>query len=211
MGYGAITKSEYSFWDRLLGFFIISRPIFFILTPLNAASAAVLALKAFPTLSQCLLGFFTVAFAGGAVNIFNDYIDRKRDKYIWYNRPIPSGRVKPGQALIQVILYAGISFSIAWFVFNPLTFVILLLAVGLGFLYSFYLRDNLGYLSLPPIVGLIYLGGWAAYSPETLFTSFLPWYLFILGAVWQAAHIMVYYPLHIKREIENNSDNRVII
>ena len=78
----------------------------------------------------------------------------------------------------------------------PLTFFILLLAVILGALYSAYLRDRVGYLSLPPIVGLIYLGGWAAFSPETLFSSWLPWYLYLLGVVWQTAHIMVYYPLH---------------
>jgi 4-hydroxybenzoate polyprenyltransferase len=46
-------------------------------------------------------------------------------------------------------------------------------------------------------VGLIYLGGWAAFSPETLFSSFLPWYLYLLGVAWQAGHIMIYYPLHI--------------
>jgi 4-hydroxybenzoate polyprenyltransferase len=90
-----------------------------------------------------------------------------------------------------------ISLSIAWFLFNPTTFFILLLAVILGALYSAYLRARVGYLSLPPIVGLIYLGGWAAFSPETLFSSWLPWYLYLLGLVWQTAHIMVYYPLHI--------------
>jgi 4-hydroxybenzoate polyprenyltransferase len=80
--------------------------------------------------------------------------------------------------------------------FNPPTFFILLLAVILGSLYSAYLRDKVGYLSLPPIVGLIYLGGWAAFSSETLLSSWLPWYLYLLGAVWQTAHIMIYYPLH---------------
>ncbi|MBI4296063.1 MAG: hypothetical protein HY667_02970, partial [Chloroflexi bacterium] len=50
---------------------------------------------------------------------------------------------------------------------------------------------------LPPIVGLIYLGGWTAFSPETLLTSLLPWYLYGLAVAWQTAHIMVYYPLHV--------------
>jgi 4-hydroxybenzoate polyprenyltransferase len=90
-----------------------------------------------------------------------------------------------------------ISLAIAWWAFNSTTFYILLLALLLGGFYSVYLRDKVGYLSLPPIVGLIYLGGWAAFFPETLFTSFLPWYLYLLGVVWQAAHIMTYYPLHV--------------
>lgn len=173
------------------------RPLFFILTPINAASAAVLAFGAYPSLTQCLAGFFTVAFAGCAINVFNDYIDRDRDKRIWPNRPIPSGRVKPNEALLLVIVLIAASLSMAWFLFNHTTFFILLIAIMLGSLYSAYLRDRVGYLSLPPIVGLIYLGGWAAFSPGTLFSSWLPWHLYLLAVVWQTAHIMVYYPLHI--------------
>jgi len=109
----------------------------------------------------------------------------------------PSGRVKPNEALLVVVVSLVISLSIVWFFFNPLTFFILLLALIFGCLYSVYLRDRVGYLALPFIVGLIYLGGWVAFSPETLFSSILPWYLYLLGVVWQTAHIMVYYPLHI--------------
>mgnify|MGYP001102068966 CR=1 FL=1 len=86
-----------------------------------------------------------------------------------------------------------------------MNFLILLLAIILGSFYSAYLRDRVGYLSLPPIVGLIYPGGWAAFSPETLFTSVLPWYLYLLGLVWQAAHIMVYYPMHIPYGVNDKS------
>lgn len=197
LGQELAARSEYSPRDRILGFLAVIRPLFFILTPLNAASAAVLALRDYPSLTQCLLGFFTVAFAGCAINVFNDYIDRERDKSIWPTRPIPSGRVKPNEALFMVIVALAASLSMAWFFFNSTTFFILLVAVILGALYSAYLRDRFGYLSLSPIVGLIYLGGWAAFSPETLFSSLLPWYLYLLGVVWQTAHIMIYYPLHI--------------
>jgi len=196
-GSGREAAHEYSLRDRLSGFVALARPLFFILTPLNAASAAVLALKGYPSLAQCLTGFFTVALAGCAINVFNDYTDRERDRSIWPDRPIPSGRVKPNEALLVVIIALAVSLSMAWFLFNPPTFFILLVAVILGALYSAYLRNRAGYLSLPPIVGLIYLGGWAAFSPETLFSSWLPWYLYILGVVWQTAHIMVYYPLHL--------------
>jgi 4-hydroxybenzoate polyprenyltransferase len=197
LGSGLIAKEEYGFGDRVLGFLALIRPTFFILTPLNAASAAVLALGGYPTLKLCLLGFFAVAFASCAINVFNDYVDRERDKLVWPNRPVPSGRVKPNEALLVALSSLVISLSLAWFFFNPPTFFILLLAMVLGGIYSLYLRDRVGYLSLPPIVGLIYLGGWAAFSPQTLFTNILPWYLYLLGVAWQAGHIMVYYPLHI--------------
>lgn len=188
--------------DRASGFISLVRPLFFILTPINAASAAVLSLGGFATLSKCVLGFVSVASASCAVNVFNDYIDRERDRTLWPNRAIPAGRVRPDEALLVVFLSLVISLVIAWWAFNPLTFLILLLALILGGFYSVYLRDKVGYLSLPPIVGLIYLGGWAAFSPETLFTSFLPWYLYLLGVIWQTAHIMIYYPLHLATDIK---------
>ena len=208
-GYGLTAKEEYGLGDRILGYLVLVRPIFLILTPLNAASAAVLGLSGYPSWSQCLIGFSAVALAGAAVNTFNDYVDRERDRHIWQARPIPSGRVKPKEALVLVTVFFAASLSIAWFLFNPLTFLILFLAVVLGCFYSVYLRDKVGYLSLPPIVGLIYLGGWAAFSPETLFSSLLPWYLYLLGVVWQAAHIMVYYPLHISNNINSKSSVKV--
>ncbi len=208
-GYGLTAKQEYSPGDRLLGFLVLVRPIFLILTPLNAASAAVLGLGGYPSWSQCLLGFCAVAFAGAAVNTFNDFVDRERDRVVWQARPIPSGRVKPKEALILVVILLAASLSMCWLLFNPLTFFILFLSVVLSCLYSAYLRDRVGYLSLPPIVGLIYLGGWAAFSPETLFSSFLPWYLYLLGVVWQTAHIMVYYPLHITDKVNGKSGIKV--
>ena len=190
-------SSEYSLKDRVSGFITLIRPLFFILTPVNAAAAAVLALQGYPTLVQCLAGFFAVAFASCASNVFNDFCDRDRDKCIWPDRPIPSGRIKAHQALLVTVISMVISFALTIIFFNTATFIILLLALGLSAFYSLYLRNRIGYLSLPPIVGLIYLGGWAAFSPQTLFTSIVPWYLYLIGVVWQAAHIMVYYPLHV--------------
>jgi len=197
LGLGLATKESYSLTDRLLGFLALVPPIFLLLTPLNAASAVVLSIRAYPPWDKCVLGFVAVAFAGWGIVALNNYIDRDRDKVIWPERSIPSGRIKAGSALVSAISLFICSLLFSWFFFNPVNFFILLVAIILGSLYSAYLRDRVGYLSLPPIVGLVYLGGWAAFSPETLFTSPLPWYLYFLGLVWQAAHIMVYYPLHI--------------
>jgi protoheme IX farnesyltransferase len=194
---GLTAGYTYNLKDRVAGFLSLIRPLFLLLTPVNAASAAVLATGGFPSWGKCVAGFFAVAFASCAVNVFNDFIDRERDRDIWPNRAIPSGRVRPGEALLVVVVSLAISLSITWLSFNTMTFSILLLAIILGGFYSFYLRNRIGYLSLPPIVGLIYLGGWAAFSPETLFSSILPWYLYLLGVVWQTAHIMIYYPLHV--------------
>ena len=205
LGLGLDTKKNYSLPDRLFGFLTLVPPIFLFLTPLNAASAAVLSIQGYPPWDKCILGFLAVAFAGGGVVTLNNYIDRNRDKTIWPERSIPSGRVKAINALLFAILLFICALLLSWFFFNPVNFFILLLAIILGSFYSVYLRDRVGYLSLPLIVGLIYPGGWAAFSPETLFTSFLPWYLYLLGLVWQAAHIMVYYPVHITYGVNGKS------
>ena len=47
-GQELVAGHEHGLRDRLSGFLALIRPIFFILTPLNAASAAVLALKRLP-------------------------------------------------------------------------------------------------------------------------------------------------------------------
>jgi 4-hydroxybenzoate polyprenyltransferase len=191
-------RDKYSFKERLTGYLTLARPLFLILTPLNAASAAILSIRGLPSWQLCLAGFFTGALAAAGVNIFNRYADRERDKTMWPRRGIPSGRVKAGGALIISILSYAAALALCWIFFNPTSFFILLTAIILGSLYSTHLRDKAGYLSLPPIEGLIFLCGWACLSPDTVFRTLLPWYLYLLGLVWQSAHIMTHYVLNIR-------------
>ena len=190
-------QTEYDLKEKFAGFLTLVRPIFVFMTPLNAASAAVLSISGFPSLKICLGGFLTAAFASAGVNIYNRFADRERDKIAWPWRAIPSGRVKARYALSLTILLFAVSLMLCWFYFNPPTFFILLAGIILGSLYSSYLRDKVGYLSLPPIEGLIFLAGWAALSPDNIF-SLTPWILYLIGLSWQAAHIMGHYMLHIR-------------
>jgi 4-hydroxybenzoate polyprenyltransferase len=197
-------QSEYNLKEKLVGYLTLVRPIFVFMTPFNAASAAVLSISRYPSWKLCLGGFLTAAFASAGVNIFNRFADRERDKIAWPWRAIPSGRVKAGQALALTILLFLVSLALCWFYFNPVTFFILLIGIILGSLYSSYLRDKVGYLSLPPIEGLIFLAGWAALSPGTIF-SLTPWILYLIGLSWQAAHIMGHYLLHVRYDSNGNA------
>ena len=197
-GSDLLVRDSYSFKERLVGYLTLARPLFLVLTPLNAASAAILSIRGLPSWDLCLAGFFTGALAAAGVNIFNRFADRRRDKTLWPLRSIPSGRVRPVGALaVSLASYAG-ALALCWFFFNPTSFFILMAAIVLGSLYSTHLRDRVGYLSLPPIEGLIFLCGWACLSPGTVFTTALPWYLYFLGVVWQSAHIMAHYVLNIR-------------
>ncbi len=195
LGQGLIRKESYSLSERFLGFLTLVPPIYLILTPVNAASAVVLGLGVFPSWNKAIVGLITVALAGWGINAINHYIDRDRDKVIWPERSLPAGRVSSRTALISAVLTFVGALSLSWFIFNPENFIILLIAIILGTAYSIFFRDKIGYLSLPVVPGLIYLGGWAAFSPETLWTI-VPICLYFLGFLWQAAHITIYYPLH---------------
>jgi heme o synthase len=189
-------KSEYNLKDKLIGYLTLIKPPFVLMTPFNAASAAVLSIGGYPSWEICLGGFFTAFLASAGVNIYNRYADKNRDKIEWPLRAIPSGRINANHVLVLIMILAAVSLVLCWYVFNSLTFWILLGGIILGSLYSAVLRDKIGYLSLPPIEGLIFLAGWAALSPDTLFTP-TPWVLYLMGLTWQAAHIMGHYLVHI--------------
>jgi len=88
----------------------------------------------------------------------------------------------------------GLSLVVVYF--NIVCFTIFFVSIILGAIYSKYLRDKVGYLSLPPIVGLIPLGGYAAFAPYDLFSSYTPWALYLMATLWQAGHILIYSPAH---------------
>jgi 4-hydroxybenzoate polyprenyltransferase len=196
MGQGNVVKPSYNVSDRLAGAIDITRPILSTMGALGVAAGAALAYGGIPTWSKSLVGVIAALLAFAGIHAFNDFADQRRDVVCWPGRPIPSKRLAPRQALFFSLASYLIALVIVWFVFNPVCFTVSCLAVGLGCLYSSYLRDRVGYLALPPIQSLGWLCGWAAFSPDTLFTSWAPWVLYSFSAAWQAGHIMIYSPLH---------------
>ena len=197
-------RGEYTFKEKLVGYLTLARPVFLVLTPINAASAAILSIRGLPSWDICLAGFFTGALAGAGVNIFNRWADRQRDRTLWPQRSIPSGRVSAAGALAVSLASYVAALVLCWIFFNPTAFYLLLAAMVFGSLYSTHLRDRIGYLSLPAIEGLIFLCGWACLSPETVFTTVLPWYLYLLGVIWQSGHIMAHYVLNVRYDKKGN-------
>ncbi len=196
MGQGNVVKSSYTVSDRLAGALDITRPVLSTMGALGVAAGAALAYGGFPTWSKCLVGFIAALLAFAGIHAFNDFVDKRRDVVCWPGRPIPSNRLMPRQGLLLAIGSHAAALSIVWFAFNPVCFAVSAVAIGSGCLYSGYLRDRIGYLILPPIEGMLWLCGWTAFSPHTLFSSWVPWVLWLFSATWQAGHIMVYSPLH---------------
>jgi 4-hydroxybenzoate polyprenyltransferase len=196
MGQGNEIKPNYTTGDRLAGVLDITRPILSTMGALGVAAGAGLAYGGFPSWQKCIIGLIAALLAFAGIHSFNDFADRRRDVVCWPGRPLPSKRLNTWQGLTIALGSYAIALVIVWFGFNPTCFWVSAMAIALGCLYSGYLRDRIGYLVLPPIEGMLWLCGWAAFSPDTLFTSWAPWVLWAFSAAWQAGHIMVYSPLH---------------
>jgi 4-hydroxybenzoate polyprenyltransferase len=196
MGQGNVIKPSYNIRDRLAGVLDITRPILSTMGALGVGAGAALAYGGFPAWHECLIGVIAALLAFAGIHSFNDFVDRRRDVVCWPGRPIPSQRLGAPQTLFFALATFAAALIIVWFTFNPVCFIVSCFAVGLGCLYSSYLRDRVGYLALPPIQSLGWLCGWAAFSPDTLFSSWAPWVLWSFSAAWQAGHIMIYSPLH---------------
>ncbi len=187
--YGQGIPKGTSFKNKLLGFICLQRPAIAIMGPLMFLAAGFLALGKLPSLDTIILGFIAVYALSAAEHTVDDTIDKEIDKKKWPERPLPTETISRKNAALYAILLASFGIVLSYLVFNWQLVVVELFALGLGTIYPF-LRDRIGYLILSPIPALIGIGGWVAYSPDTLFTSPIPWILYLVYASWQAFHIL---------------------
>lgn len=91
---------------------------------------------------QLLLGFVAFSLVASMVYIVNDLRDYSFDKAhpVKMNRPIASGRIKPGKAIFIAILFIAIGFSLAWYIHFSF-FILLLCYLLLNLAYSFGLKN----------------------------------------------------------------------
>lgn len=174
----------------------ITRPYLVIMGVPTVGMGAFLASGSLPSPLILAMGALAVMLGVAGTHTFNDWVDRERDKSVWPNRPIPAERFPVALGPIFALLLMGLAAVITWIFYNPTATAVLGIAEILAILYCLFLRDHVGYLSLPFIIALFPIGGWAAISPETLFFSRLPWLLGGIVLTWQSAHIMVYSPAH---------------
>jgi 4-hydroxybenzoate polyprenyltransferase len=90
---------------------------------------------------NAIIGFFCFCLAASAVYIINDIIDRERDRLHpeKNKRPIASGDIKVGSALVLSILCAAASIIFSY-ILNPAFAAIILIYIVLMIFYSVLLR-----------------------------------------------------------------------
>ncbi len=139
-----------------------------------------------------LLSLLVVVFlAGGVTNMTNDIIDAERDKTKWPLKPLATGLLSKSVVVLYAAILTGICIVIAIVVFNGLFLALGLLVLVGNLVYSRYLRDNIGYLTVILPAALVPVAIWSAISPETILTP-LPWFIIIFVVAQATANAITH-------------------
>jgi len=182
--------TERSFRNRIIGFIALLGIVICLTYLPYALGTAALAGARFDDLR--LLPLLVVVFLAGAVtNMTNDVIDAERDKTKWPLKPLATGLISKSEAVFYAVILSGIGIVITIVFFNRLFLALGLLVVAGNLVYSRYLRDNIGYLTVILPLALVPLAIWSAFSPETILTP-LPWFLVIFVAAAATANAITH-------------------
>ncbi|MCA1915737.1 geranylgeranylglycerol-phosphate geranylgeranyltransferase [Methanospirillum hungatei] len=139
----------------------IIRPVNAVVAGLAGILASIIATSTIP--AEFFWIFCIVLAITGAGNVINDYYDREIDAINQPDRPIPSGQIIPGHALIYAILLFLIGNGIA-ILFTPLTLAgITMVNSVLLWLYASFLKKTplFGNISVSYLAASIFLFGGA--------------------------------------------------
>lgn len=169
-------------WDRPYGTMLLLAP---------ALWSLVIAAKGHPPAGLVLifiLGSFLMRSAGCAMN---DLADRSLDARVdrTRERPLPSGRLKPVEALAVFAALALLAFSLIWFL-NPLTRWMSVFGIVIAVSYPFSKR----FLRIPQIfMGVAF--GWSAVMAWTAVRDSIEWptvWIFLATVCWATAYDTIY-------------------
>ncbi|MBT5015944.1 decaprenyl-phosphate phosphoribosyltransferase [Candidatus Peregrinibacteria bacterium] len=120
-------------------------------------------------LENTLLAFVVFCLAASAVYVVNDIVDRDQDAKhpVKKKRPIASGKVSIGTAILMVISLLIMAAIIVWQWIPAISYVVLIY-LGLNLVYSFYLKHQAIFDVL--LISALYLvriigGGFATNTP----------------------------------------------
>jgi geranylgeranylglycerol-phosphate geranylgeranyltransferase len=99
--------------------------------------------------------------AGG--NALNDYIDRSIDTVSHPERPIPSGRMSPKEALAAGGIAFAASIAVSFLFWDPLPIIIVMIACALMLSYELFLKKRgfIGNITIAVLTGMLFLLGGA--------------------------------------------------
>jgi len=167
--FGIAAPPEHSFRNKILGLISLLAPgIAIAILPLVIGIAALQSVKFDDfRLLQLLIIMFIVAGVG---NMTNDIVDAERDKRKYPLRPLATGLISKSGAILYTAILSAIWIVMAIVSFNWLFLTLVVVGLTANFIYSRYLRDNIGYLTVFLPQMLVPVAIWSAFSPQTILT-----------------------------------------
>ena len=136
----------------------------------------------FPPIKTALLAFFIPMMGWIAGLYLSDYLDKNLDSIEKPHRPIPSGRIKPKEALIVGAIFAATGFSLS-FLLNFYNIILVFIVAILVFLYAKISKSQgiLGNINRGFIIAAAYIFG--VFSIGSNLQS-IPIYVWLLSIIF---------------------------
>lgn len=146
----------------MFAYISLSRPINCMMAAVGVYIGAVVSHQGISMHHSIALAAVAAIFAVAGGNALNDYVDRKVDKVVHPDRPIPSKKIPARNALMFSIIAFCACIILSSFV-NPLCLIIAGLGVGTLILYELKLKSQgfAGNLCIALLIGLLFLFGGA--------------------------------------------------
>ncbi|MDI6860135.1 MAG: UbiA family prenyltransferase [Methanocellales archaeon] len=193
--------SERTLKNRILAFICEQRQPVVIMGYPIALAGATLALGHLPTILEMVQIFVAVYLIVSSMHVIHDVIDFERDKKKWPMRSLSTGLIGRHELAVYGIFMGAVGTALAYLWFTWQCTLIVILVLILGSIYTKCMRDKIGYLTVIWIPAFLPVGGWAAFSPQTLFTS-LPWLLYLFMVMHQVGMIVSAEPRALAPEVK---------
>jgi len=146
--------------QKLIGAVQLFRPELPFAAGVCVVLGEIIALGKFPSLQPLLLGFTCGFFLSGSALILNDYFDLEVDRINAPQRPLPSGKVSPREAVILAIV-TGLLGLVAASVINKYALVLSIPFWVIGVLYNWKYKQAglLGNLMVSSSVAITFILG----------------------------------------------------
>lgn len=180
-----------SIGEKFSAYFELTKPrIAFMLVLTSAAGFYLGASQGFD-ITLFLNSMAAITLLAFGVATLNQYIEREIDTKMdrTVNRPLPSGRVTPNEALVFGVILTVASEIYLYFAVNKLTAILgLVVIVGYVFLYTPLKTRTTASTAIGAIPGAMPpLMGWTASANEITLSA---WFLFAFLFLWQFPHFL---------------------
>jgi protoheme IX farnesyltransferase len=175
---------------RVGGFIALTKPRIIELLLVTTVPTMVVAERGLPSLWLILATVVGGALAAGGANAINMYVDRDIDRIMrrTRNRPLVTGVLEPGEALVFALVLEAAAFLLLWVTVNLLSAVLAVSATAFYvFVYTMWLkRTSTQNIVIGGAAGAVpVLVGWSAVTDSL---GWAPLVLFAVVFVWTPPH-----------------------